>query len=81
MAKAVYGVRWTDTICAKCKKNSGTMHCTATNYKLLIMIIRNNHIIMNQKEISDNLIHTAPRSVSLVHHNFRNDVSRVIPQS
>ena len=45
------------------------------------MIIRNNHIIMNQKEISDSLIHTAPRSVSLVHHNFRNDVSRVIPQS
>ncbi|MBQ5571894.1 MAG: hypothetical protein IIT38_03370 [Bacteroidales bacterium] len=25
------------------------------------------------KEISDSLIHTAPRSVSLVHHNFRND--------
>jgi hypothetical protein len=28
------------------------------------------------KEISDSLIHTVPRSVSLVHHNFRNDVNR-----
>ena len=45
------------------------------------MIIRNHHITMNSKEISDSLIHTAPRSVSLVHHNFRNDASGVIPQS
>ena len=45
------------------------------------MIIRNIHIIKNPQEISDSLIHTAPRSVSLVHHNFRNDVSGVIPQS
>ncbi len=37
------------------------------------MIIRNIHIIKNSQEISDSLIHTAPRSVSLVHHNFRND--------
>ncbi|MBO7651492.1 MAG: hypothetical protein J6S84_02100 [Bacteroidales bacterium] len=37
------------------------------------MIIRNIHIIKNPQEISDSLIHTAPRSVSLVHHNFRND--------
>ena len=37
------------------------------------MIISNHHITMNSKEISDSLIHTAPRSVSLVHHNFRND--------
>jgi len=36
---------------------------------------------MDLKEISDSLIHTAPRSVSLVHHNFRNDVFGVIPQS
>ncbi|MBO4875169.1 MAG: hypothetical protein J5542_07675 [Bacteroidales bacterium] len=35
---------------------------------------------MDLKEISDSLIHTAPRSVSLVHHNFRNDVFGVIPQ-
>ena len=28
---------------------------------------------MNLKGISDSLIHTALRSVSLVHHNFRND--------
>ena len=33
---------------------------------------------MDLKEISDSLIHTAPRSVSLVHHNFRNDVFGVI---
>ena len=56
------------------------------------MIISNHNITMNPKEIarklrevasnvSDSLIHTAPRSVSLVHHNFRNDVSGVIPQS
>ena len=45
------------------------------------MIISNHHITMNSKEISDSLIHTAPRSVSLVHHNFRNDVFGVIPQS
>jgi hypothetical protein len=45
------------------------------------MIIRNIHIIKNPQEISDSLIHTAPRSVSLVHHNFRNDVFGVIPQS
>ncbi len=32
------------------------------------MIIRNIHIIKNPQEISDSLIHTAPRSVSLVHH-------------
>ncbi len=44
------------------------------------MIISNHHITMNSKEISDSLIHTAPRSVSLVHHNFRNDVFGVIPQ-
>ena len=37
------------------------------------MIIRNIHIIKNPQEISDSLIHTAPSSVSLVHHNFRND--------
>ena len=37
------------------------------------MIIRNIHIIKNPQEISDSLIHTAPHSVSLVHHNFRND--------
>ena len=37
------------------------------------MIIRNHHITMKPKEISDSLIHTAPRSVSLVLHNFRND--------
>ncbi len=29
--------------------------------------------IINAKEISDRLIHTAPRSVSLVHYTFRND--------
>ncbi len=45
------------------------------------MIISNHHITMNSKEISDSLIHTVPRSVSLVHHNFRNDVFGVIPQS
>ncbi len=28
---------------------------------------------MNTKEISDRLIHTAPRSVSQVHYTFRND--------
>ncbi|MBQ3832274.1 MAG: hypothetical protein II815_03770 [Bacteroidales bacterium] len=37
------------------------------------MIIRNQHKTMISKEISDSLIHTAPHSVSLVHHNFRND--------
>ena len=48
------------------------------------MIISNHNITMNPKEIarklrevasnvSDSLIHTAPRSVSLVHHTFRND--------
>jgi hypothetical protein len=31
--------------------------------------------------VSDSLIHTAPRSVSLVHHNFRNDAYGVIPQN
>ena len=36
------------------------------------MIIRNQHKTMISKEISDSLIHTAPHSVSLVHHN-RND--------
>ena len=45
-----------------------------------LVIIRNQHKTMVSKEISDSLIHTAPRSVSLVHHNFRNDVSGVIPQ-
>ena len=29
--------------------------------------------IIKAKEISDRLIHTAPRSVSLVHYTFRND--------
>ncbi len=38
------------------------------------MIISNHHITMNSKEISDSLI-------PLVHHNFRNDVFGVIPQS
>ena len=37
------------------------------------MIIRNHHIPMKPKGISDSLIHAVPRSVSLVHHNFRND--------
>ena len=48
------------------------------------MIISNHNITMNPKEIarklrevvsnvSDSLIHTAPRSVSLVHYTFRND--------
>ena len=46
-----------------------------------LVIIRNQHKTMVSKEILDSLIHTAPRSVSLVHHNFRNDVSGVIPQS
>ena len=32
-------------------------------------------------EISDRLIHTAPRSVSLVHYTFRNDIHSVIPQN
>ena len=32
-----------------------------------------NYNIMNTKEISDRLIHTAPRSVSQVHYTFRND--------
>ena len=45
------------------------------------MIIRNYLITMNPKEISDSLIHAAPRSVSLVHHNFRNDDPGVILQS
>ena len=31
-------------------------------------------------EISDRLIHSAPRSVSLVHYTFRNDIPFVIPQ-
>jgi len=30
-------------------------------------------IIITTKEISDRLIHSAPRSVSLVHYTFRND--------
>ena len=30
--------------------------------------------------VSDRLIHTAPRSVSLVHYTFRNDIPFVIPQ-
>ena len=33
------------------------------------------------KEISDRLIHTALRSVSLVHYTFRNDNAFVIPQN
>ena len=45
------------------------------------MIIRNYHRTMNPKEISDSLILAAHRSVSLVHHNFRNDAPGVIPQS
>jgi len=44
-----------------------------------IMIIHAKYKTMILKEISDSLIHTAPRSVSLVHHNFRND-GEVIPQ-
>ena len=44
------------------------------------MIIRNYHRTMNPKEISDSLILAAHRSVSLVHHNFRNDTPGVIPQ-
>ena len=31
--------------------------------------------------VSDRLIHTAPRSVSLVHYTFRNDIPFVIPQN
>ncbi len=45
-----------------------------------IMIIHAKYKTMILKEISDSLIHTAPRSVSLVYHNFRND-GEVIPQS
>ena len=41
----------------------------------------NHSIIIATKEISDRLIHSAPRSVSLVHYTFRNDHPFVIPQN
>ena len=55
------------------------------NIECMVIVRTKNIIILAKyktmflKEISDSLIHTAPRSVSLVHHNFRND-GEVIPQ-
>jgi hypothetical protein len=51
---------------------------TASSLQACIFMIIQTMIL---KEFSDSLIHTAPSSVSLVHHNFRNDVFGVIPQS
>ena len=44
------------------------------------MKVYKHNTIIATKEISDRLIHTAPRSVSLVHYTFRNDIPFVIPQ-
>ena len=59
-----------EQLVAKCDRFKNLKHSTSNPYAFT-----------ERWEISDRLIHSAPRSVSLVHYTFRNDIHSVIPQN